>query len=102
MKKAQQESAVLTAAYAIVYGDREKTYGHPSVNLERISSFWNTYLSDRLDASKQLTQEDVCYMMVLLKVARLCNNQNHADSLIDIAGYAALVERIHEDPVVGK
>jgi len=35
-------------------------------------------------------------MMVLLKGARLANDPNHHDSVVDICGYAALIERCEE------
>ena len=93
-KKTNQ--SILDHAHNIIYGDREKTYGHPATNLERIAEFWNVYIGEAL--TQKLTADDVCYMMILLKVARLRNDPNHIDSLIDLAGYAALVERIHENP----
>jgi hypothetical protein len=36
--------------------------------------------------------------MILLKTARLANDQTHRDSVVDICGYAALIERCDEDP----
>jgi len=81
---------ILEEAQSIIYGDREKTYGHPSVNLDNIAKFWNVYLKTDLNA------QDVATMMVLLKIARLMNQPDHRDSLVDAAGYLALVERIKE------
>lgn len=82
---------VLKEANAIIYGDREKTYGHPSKNLEAIATMWNAYLKSVGD--RQLNAQDVCVMMVLLKGARLANDPTHRDSVVDICGYAALIER---------
>jgi hypothetical protein len=82
---------VLKEANAIIYGDREKTYGHPSKNLEAIATMWNAYL--RSANGRELTPQDVCVMMVLLKGARLANDPTHRDSVVDICGYAALIER---------
>lgn len=92
-------SNVLEEAKTIIYGDREKTYGHPSKNLLAIAHMWEIYLLSRglLDPdSEGLKPEDVAIMMVLLKAARLGNDPSHRDSLVDICGYAALVERCHE------
>lgn len=92
-------NSILAEAHNIIYGDREKTYGHPRINLDRIADFWTTYLSEKHPASAvKITAEDVCYMMILLKVARLRNDPSHRDSLVDLAGYAALVERIANYP----
>jgi Domain of unknown function (DUF6378) len=35
--------------------------------------------------------------MILLKVARLANDPTHRDSLVDICGYAATIERCKDD-----
>lgn len=88
---------ILEEAQSIIYGDREKTYGHPSVNLDNIAKFWTIYLNAKFNATKtELKAEDVATMMTLLKIARLMNQPDHRDSLVDAAGYLALIERIKE------
>lgn len=90
---------ILKEAEKIIYGDREKTYGDPAKNLRAIASLWEMYLYERgvLDQNSDgLRPEDVANMMILLKVARLINDPKHRDSLVDICGYAALVERIQK------
>jgi hypothetical protein len=91
---ANGNKSVLQEAKMIIYGDREKTYGHPSKNLRTIASMWNAYLKSVGD--RELTAQDVSVMMVLLKSARLANDPNHRDSVVDICGYAALIERCGE------
>lgn len=81
---------ILTEAERIVYGDRERTYGTPAKNLNQIARLWSAYLDT------EITAHEVCDMMILLKLARLQNNPEHRDSLVDVAGYAALKERIQE------
>lgn len=81
---------VLNEAYNIIYGDREKTYGHPAKNLGVIASYWSEHLGTII------TVEDVCIMMMLLKIARLRNTPGHRDSIVDTCGYAALIERCSE------
>lgn len=91
--------SVIDTAKEIIYGDREKTYGHPSKNLENIARMWNVYLLGRgliSEDSGGLTATDVCNLMILLKVARLANQPDHVDSIVDIVGYAALIERCKE------
>lgn len=90
--------SILKEANTIIYGDREKTYGHPSKNLETIARMWNAYLDAKTTDRNQLNAKDVAGMMVLLKTARLANNPDHRDSLVDICGYAALIERCDETP----
>ena len=86
--------SILDEAKEIIYGDREKTYGHPSKNLEVIAAMWTAYIQSRNVAT--LTAQDVALMMTLLKVARLANSPDHHDSLVDSVGYLALVERCNE------
>lgn len=88
---------VLVAAQAIIWGDREKTYGSPAFNLETIAEFWNIWLKRRHNVVVALMPEDVAHMMVLLKMARLLNDPTHRDSLIDGAGYLGLVDRINRE-----
>jgi hypothetical protein len=91
---AKPSENVLQEAQRIIYGDREKTYGKPSKNLETIAKMWSAYLGEQLCFSIQ--PKDVAVMMILLKAARLSNHINHRDSVVDICGYAALIERCDE------
>jgi hypothetical protein len=93
-----ETKSVLDEAKEIIYGDREKTYGHPSKNLWAIAIMWQAYLSSRAEVVSELglTPQDVSVMMVLLKCARLANDPTHRDSIVDICGYAALIERCDE------
>jgi hypothetical protein len=84
-----QAKSILEEAHEVIYGDRESTYGDPGKNLRTIASMWSAYLD------KELTYQDVCNMMVLMKVSRLKNTPNHRDSLVDIAGYTALQDRVN-------
>jgi hypothetical protein len=86
---------VLKEAHAIIYGDREKTYGHPSKNLKTIAVMWNAYLKAKKD-DDEVNAKDVAALMMLVKVARFANDPSHRDNLVDICGYAALVERCDE------
>jgi len=79
---------VLDEAKVIIEGDREQTYGDPSVNLRRIAAMWSAHLG------MKVTEDDVCLMMILVKVARLKNTPKHHDSQVDICGYAALMEKV--------
>lgn len=91
-----QQLNVLEEAEVIIYGDREETYGHPSKNLETIAQFWTNYVNAATDnalGDMEFTAEDVALMMILVKTARLANTPNHRDSIVDICGYAALIER---------
>lgn len=83
-------TTIADKAAEIIYGDREKTYGHPGKNLEVIAGLWSAYLE------KTITPEDVCHLMVLMKISRLKNTPDHEDSKVDVIGYALLSERLRE------
>jgi hypothetical protein len=91
--------SVLEEAQSIIYGDREKTYGHPAKNLKTIASMWTAYMNNMDDGNFNVTAKDVAAMMMLVKVARFANDPSHRDNLVDVCGYAALIERCDE---VGK
>ena len=93
----EPKQSILKEAHEIIYGDREKTYGHPSKNLQAIARMWNEYLKALPKDLANLNAKDVAVMMILLKAARLANDPSHRDSVVDIAGYAALIERCDED-----
>jgi hypothetical protein len=88
--------SVLEEAQSIVYGDREKTYGHPAKNLKTIASMWTAYMNNMDDGNFSVTAKDVAAMMMLVKVARFANDPSHRDNLVDVCGYAALIERCDE------
>lgn len=94
--------SILKEANAIIYGDREKTYGHPSKNLKTIAQMWTAYLiaANAIDpeGGAEITPKDVAALMMLVKVARFANDPDHRDNLVDICGYAALIERCDETP----
>lgn len=92
------KKSILDEAKEIIYGDREKTYGRPEKNLQLIAEYWTAHLNARFGEeglpAVALTPDDVCLMMVALKVARLANDPKHRDSQADGCGYFALMERI--------
>jgi len=87
---------ILDEANVIIYGDREKTYGHPAKNLNTIAVMWKAYLCALSKDLTELNAKDVAALMMLVKVARFANDPSHRDNLVDICGYAALVERCDE------
>jgi len=86
---------ILREANDIIYGDREKTYGHPSKNLKTIAVMWNAYLNAKNEI--EVNAKDVAALMMLVKVARFANDPSHKDNLVDVCGYAALIERCDEE-----
>ena len=76
---------ILDAARAAVAG-REEIYGGPEDSFSRVASLWNAYLSP---TDRSISSFDVAMMLALLKIARTRAAPQHADNLIDLAGYAA-------------
>lgn len=87
-------SSILQEAEQIIYGDREQTYGSPGKNLQSIAEFWTVHLRNKYDFNEKLTIDDVCQMMILVKMARLINQPTHRDSQVDIGGYIGLMHRV--------
>ncbi len=69
--------------------DRGLNYGRPEDNFARIARRWEVHLLNRYGRVVKLDAHDVAMMMVDMKVARLENSPAHADSWVDVAGYAA-------------
>lgn len=46
-----EKKSVLKEAEEIIYGDREKTYGHPSKNLQAIADMWTAYVNSATDGA---------------------------------------------------
>ena len=73
----------LDMAAQCVLQDRASQYGGVEDNFRTISNFWSVYLG------RKVYPADVAMMMALLKIARIRGNKAHADSFVDLAGYAA-------------
>jgi hypothetical protein len=88
---------VLDEAEELVSGDRDRDYGHPSVDLHCIAKMWDAYFAKRSVSSETagFTARDVSMMMILVKVSREANRPKR-DNLVDIAGYARCAERLWE------
>jgi len=83
----------IDVARDIIFGDREKTYGHPAINLRRIAGMWRSYINHKYGVKTPLTEEDICWMMVLLKMSRQMHEIKQ-DNLVDAIGYLALIDRV--------
>ena len=87
---------VLQEADQLTSKDRMESYDHPLPNHERIAALWNAYLTGRPDQLLPLAPDEICHMMILVKLSRdmFCPKR---DNLVDIAGYARCIERIREE-----
>lgn len=82
-------SRLLNEVMEIVHKDRNANYGNPEDNFLQIANLWMAYKK-----GVNFTAADVAIMNMLIKVARLSKNQQHHDSAVDIAGYAACLADI--------
>ena len=79
---------ILADANCAITQDRAKTYGAAEDNFSAIADAWAWWLG------ADVTAHDVGMMMMLFKAARIRSNPAHADSYVDLAGYAALAGEI--------
>lgn len=79
---------VLHTALRLINGDRKDEYGDPAKQFEAVAAMWNALAAEKL--KEPLTAEDVGLFMCALKLRRAVTSPRHADSYVDIAGYAAL------------
>lgn len=87
---------MLEHAAGLVSGQRAVDYGDKLHNHQRIAALWRMWLAEQ-EKPCAITAYDVAMMMLLLKVARLMHSPGHADSHIDIAGYASILEEITDN-----
>lgn len=78
---------VLDEANKIIHGDRAESYGSAEESFDRIAQLWTAYLD------RPISAHDVAMCMVLLKVSR-ARTDKRMDTAVDIAGYAALAQRM--------
>lgn len=87
------KESILDEAKRITSGTRQRDYGHPRDNFRRIADFWNIYILNRKDSTSSISEEDVAWMMVLLKIARDQNTPTR-DNLVDTVGYTRTLAMI--------
>jgi hypothetical protein len=86
---------VIAEANRIIYGDREKTYGHPSKNFDTTAALWNAFLSTKYRTKFELDCNDVAILMTLLKIAREAH-EHKRDNIVDGIGYLACIGKIED------
>ena len=79
---------VLQEAQRLVYGDRERTYGHPRDDFRRTALRWRAHVLAKYDIDIPFDVLDVSMMQSDVKRSRLDESPLHRDSHTDLAGYA--------------
>ena len=68
--------------------DRGESYGSPGYLFENVAKRWS------LTLGVDVSVDQVVACLIDLKLARLNSNPSHQDSILDIAGYAAILNEI--------
>lgn len=88
---------ILQTAINLTTGDRNRTYGSASVNMECLAAFMRVYQGYRGPRSDpdNFSAHDAAMFMVLSKVARIAVGSNlHTDNYIDGAAYLAIAAEV--------
>ena len=75
---------ILDEANRLIHHDRNKDYGHPRINHERIAALWSPLLGI------EVTPSQVALCMTQVKISRLVQTPDHLDSFIDAAAYISI------------
>ena len=70
--------------------ERNRIYGNPLQNFIDMARLWSVILGI------EVTPSQVSLCLICLKLSRLKNTPQHADSWVDIAGYAACGAEVSE------
>lgn len=73
---------------ASILAERKQQYGDPIALFNEIAKIWTVILGYEVEPEK------VALCMVGVKLARLSRNWSHADSIKDVAGYAAILSQL--------
>lgn len=80
---------VLAEAAALVDGDRQASYDHPSKNYGRMAKVWSVILGH------DVTPEQVVLCMIATKLVREAHSHKR-DNIVDLAGYCRVHEMLSE------
>lgn len=75
---------ILDTASELIDGQRARDYGDASESFGRVALIWSGVLGMKVSAAQ------VALCLAGLKLSRLAFTPDHADSWVDLAGYAAL------------
>ena len=79
--------ALLNEAARIV-SERRVAYGEPASSMAAIAARWSVTLGTPVSAAQ------VVLCLIDLKLARLAHDPSHEDSILDVAGYAAVLREV--------
>lgn len=79
--------AMLRQAAGIV-AERRNTYGDPAASMAVVARRWSITLG------RTVTPAEVVLCLIDLKLTRLGHDPGHRDSILDVAGYAAILQEL--------
>jgi hypothetical protein len=80
-------TTMLRSAAQIV-AERRKAYGTPARSMDLLAKRWS------LTLGQPVTPAQVAMCLIDLKLTRLAHDPGHQDSILDIAGYAAVLHEV--------
>lgn len=83
---------LLSRAKDLTEGDRARQYGPPRENHERIARLAYDV------TGHSLTATDIALILCCVKLSRIAEDRNHADSYADLAAYVAIAYECQEVP----
>lgn len=96
-----RKKPMLQRANELICGDRQRDYGNKLQNFSQIAMLWQGTLAPKLQAAEKITPEEVALCMMQVKIARLSKSPDHADSILDIAGYAGCYDAVQLERKTG-
>ena len=75
---------------ANVVANRRAVYGEPRSAMDLVARRWSITLGHTI------TPAQVALCLIDLKLARLAHDPGHLDSMVDIAGYAAVLREVSQ------
>jgi len=91
------QKSFLQRAEALIKGDRQKDYGDKLANFAHIAMFFQAVLAPKLSPGQRISPEEVGMMMQGVKMARMIKSPDHADSVLDNAGYAGCIGELQAE-----
>ena len=73
---------------ASLFAERSDQYGEPRVFFEGLAKRWS------LTLGHTVTPAEVVMCLLDLKLTRISHNPKHRDSIVDLAGYAAVLHEV--------
>jgi hypothetical protein len=81
---------ILEQANKLTQTDRQRDYGTPRVNHDRIANLWSAYLEQKI------TGEQVAICLALVKISRTMQSKK-IDNYIDGAAYFAIAGELADE-----